>query len=98
MAGYTRNPAQLGQTMAHEGGHFLGLFHTTEAEGTAFDPLPDTPECATGADGNRDGIVDYNECKSGKGSENLMFWAAGDAAETVTGDQGFVVTRNPAVQ
>lgn len=98
MAGYTRNPTQLGQTMAHEGGHYLGLFHTTEAEGTAFDPLPDTPECATGADGNRDGIVDYNECKGGKGSENLMFWAAGADAEIVSGDQGFVVTRNPAVK
>ena len=98
MAGYTRNPSQLGQTMAHEGGHYLGLFHTTEAEGTAFDPLPDTPECQNSADGNRDGIVDYNECKGGKGSENLMFWAAGDSAEDVSGDQGFVVTRNPAVQ
>lgn len=97
MSGFRRNPVQTGQTMAHEGGHYLGLFHTTEAEGNAFDPLADTPECATSADRNNDGIVDYGEC-GGKGSENLMFWAAGDDAEVVTGDQRFVVSRNPAVQ
>lgn len=98
MAGFRRKPKQLAQTMAHEGGHFLGLFHTTEAEGNAFDPLPDTPECRTSADRNQDGIVDYQECLSGKGSENLMFWAAGDAAEVVSENQGFVVLRNPGVK
>jgi hypothetical protein len=30
---------------AHETGHFLGLFHPTEATGDAFDPLVDTPAC-----------------------------------------------------
>jgi len=40
-------PADIDTTMAHETGHFLGLFHTSEQ---AFfgpqihDPLPDTPE------------------------------------------------------
>lgn len=95
MSGFRRNPKQLAQTMAHEGGHFLGLFHTTEAEGTAFDPLNDTPECKT--DSNRDGVVAYNEC-SGRGAENLMFWAAGDNARDITNDQGFVVLRNPGVK
>ena len=98
MAGWRRNPTQLAQTMAHEGGHYLGLFHTTEAEGTAFDPLSDTPQCDNGFDRNSDGIVDYQECTSGRGAENLMFWAAGDDAETVTGNQGFVLLRNPAVK
>ena len=32
----------LAHVMAHEGGHFLGLFHTVEFFG-AEDPLPDTP-------------------------------------------------------
>jgi hypothetical protein len=31
---------------AHEAGHFLGLYHTTEQEGTSFDPLASTPTCA----------------------------------------------------
>ncbi|HZR07841.1 MAG TPA: hypothetical protein VFA79_04610 [Myxococcales bacterium] len=30
---------------AHETGHFLGLFHTTESSGSDFDPLVDTPKC-----------------------------------------------------
>jgi hypothetical protein len=97
MAGFRRNPQQLGLTMAHEGGHYLGLFHTTEAEGQAFDPLPDTPECGPGQDRDADGIVDNRECRSA-GASNLMFWAAGDDAEQVTGDQGFIVLRNPAIK
>lgn len=39
---------QLHQVVAHELGHYLGLFHTTENLGgfigPAHDPLPDTPE------------------------------------------------------
>jgi hypothetical protein len=40
---------------AHEIGHWLGLFHTTEMDGTFFDVLTDTPpclcfECAAAAD------------------------------------------------
>jgi hypothetical protein len=30
---------------AHEGGHYLGLFHTTEQDGEFFDPLTDTGKC-----------------------------------------------------
>ena len=98
MSGFRRNPRQLAQTMAHEGAHYLGLFHTTEAEGTAFDPLPDTPECGSDFDDNRDGIVEYGECGGGRGAENLMFWAAGAAAEGISEDQHFVLVRNPVVQ
>lgn len=97
MTGFRRNPVQLAQTMAHEGGHYLGLFHTTEAEGTAFDPLPDTPECDNGKDRNADGLVDNSEC-SAAGADNLMFWAAGDAAEKVSADQQFILLRNPAIR
>jgi hypothetical protein len=31
--------------IAHEAGHYLGLYHTTEGTGTLFDPLGDTPAC-----------------------------------------------------
>jgi len=42
-------PAEKDTTMAHEMGHFLGLFHTAEQSFGGFipavyDPLPDTPE------------------------------------------------------
>lgn len=36
----------MGQTMAHEIGHFLGLRHTSEHGGSAHDPITDTPECS----------------------------------------------------
>jgi len=31
--------------LAHEAGHFLGLYHVTEEYGAEFDPLLDTPTC-----------------------------------------------------
>jgi hypothetical protein len=30
---------------AHEAGHFLGMFHTTEVSGAEFDPITDTAKC-----------------------------------------------------
>lgn len=30
---------------AHEGGHWMGLYHTTEAIGGMYDPLSDTARC-----------------------------------------------------
>jgi len=30
---------------AHEGGHYMGLYHTTEAFGNFFDPIADTGKC-----------------------------------------------------
>ncbi len=36
----------LAYVAAHETGHWLGLYHTTEFDGTVFDPLSDTPTCA----------------------------------------------------
>jgi len=35
-----------GLTILHEGGHFIGLNHTTEFYGGLADPLSDTPKCA----------------------------------------------------
>jgi hypothetical protein len=90
-------PDQVGLILAHEGAHFLGLFHTSEKAGDQHDPLSDTPQC--GADSNTDGngILDREEC-AGKGAENVMFWAPDTSSTTMTGDQGWVLRRNPAVR
>lgn len=41
-------PDVVGETVAHEASHALGLFHTTESLGAStedFDPITDTPQC-----------------------------------------------------
>jgi hypothetical protein len=63
----------LGSVLVHETGHFLGLFHATELDGTVLDPFADTPACGPERDGNRDGVLEYGECR-GAGAENAMFW------------------------
>jgi hypothetical protein len=90
---------EIALTWAHEGGHCLGLFHTTELGGTAFDPLPDTPQCVRAQrDANGDKILQPGECK-GFGADNLMFWTGGMGANsTLTPNQGFVLLRNPSVR
>ena len=87
-----------GATMAHEGSHYLGLFHTTERTGLQFDPISDTPECPRGVfDGNGDRIVSASECR-GQDGPNLMFWAAGNyVQEVVTGGQLGVLNRHPFI-
>lgn len=49
----------LGETMAHEAGHYLGLFHPVQLNGaaTTFDPLADTPECTSIAECNAVGLT-----------------------------------------
>jgi len=93
----------LGETAAHELGHMLGLFHTTEAEGDEFDILSDTPECARSSqDNDSDGIVTAEEC-DGFGGDNLMFWrpwspasrAAGKKQETLSSHQQYVLKYSP---
>ena len=37
---------EVAYIVAHETGHYLGLYHVTEAVGTLFDPVVDTPTCA----------------------------------------------------
>lgn len=85
---------QLALRMAHQAGHFLGLSHTSEEAGDAFDPLFDTPECVD-ADGN--GRADTAEC-AGKGAENLMWWGADSDSREVSPDQAWVVQRSAAVR
>lgn len=94
ISGVLDRPTLLGQVMAHEGGHYLGLFHTSEATGTTHDPLPDTVQCSSSRDSNWDGYVSPEEC-AGSGADNFMFWAASGTARGTSAEQGRVVRRNP---
>ncbi len=73
-----------GIVLAHEVGHYLGLFHTSEQYGMGFDPLPDTAQCSRGNFPNR--CPDLG---------NLMFPIASIHHTTVTEDQAWVIRVNP---
>lgn len=85
--------SDMARLMAHEGGHFLGLYHTNEKDGSGWDPIDDTPTCN---DSNGDGTLSSSEC-GGSGAENLMWWASSDSATELSSDQGWVVRRSAAV-
>jgi len=74
-----------GIVFAHEVGHYLGLFHTTEQGQTSFDPLEDTPRCARGT-------RFPNNCPD---LNNLIFPLAGIDHTGVTANQSFVIQVNP---
>jgi len=82
------------ETMAHEGCHQLGLFHTSERDGEDHDPLTDTPECSN--DLNGDGFVSANECSSA-GASNLMFWTVTGSAY-LSPEQRQVIRSNPQLR
>lgn len=99
----------LGNTMAHEAGHFLGLFHVNERQGyeagstnilRARDPIRDTPYCSRSMAGI-DGLVDISECLgtgfTNSGARNLMFWAGDGVTDQsqLTGEQGWLLRNNP---
>ncbi|MCW7467689.1 M43 family zinc metalloprotease [Leptospira levettii] len=98
----------LGETLSHEAGHFLGLWHVTEAYGDSGsiadrDPLRDTPTCHISNDINFNGIIDLNECLGGSGTNsggrNMMFWsgAVGFTQGEITAEQGWILRLNPLV-
>ena len=95
VSGNTLDSQLLGETAAHEMGHQLGLFHTTESGGTVFDILTDTAEC-------RNGNISAEECV-GYGAENVMFWtawntssrSAGKKQETLSSHQQHVLKYSP---
>jgi hypothetical protein len=84
-SGTTLDSQLLGETAAHEMGHQLGLFHTTESGGTQFDILSDTLECQKSTqDNNSDWKVSAEECE-GYGGENVMFWTSWSSSSRSAG-------------
>jgi len=94
-SGTTLDSQLLGETAAHEMGHQLGLFHTTESGGTVFDILTDTAEC-------RKEDITAEDCE-GYGGDNVMFWtawntssrSAGKKQETLSSHQQHVLKYSP---
>jgi len=80
---------EIAYISAHEGGHYMGLYHTSEALGNYFDPLSDTAQCQCST-----ACLDADQvqlCSTGQlymtadlcsqpgstqcgGADNLMFW------------------------
>jgi hypothetical protein len=105
-------PDKVAYIAAHETGHFLGLFHTTEQEGADFDPISDTAKCpcttcATTAERAQCGtgnppLITNDRCLSSPcgGGDNLMFWflQAGTSRGTISPHQAQVMKLNPLLQ
>ena len=65
-----------GETLAHEVGHYLGLFHPVESTYELWDALDDTPKCTT-----------ESQCEDDLGA-NLMFpWPVCGATACVSQDE-----------
>lgn len=86
---------QLPTVIVHEIGHFMGLFHTSEIDGSVSEPLTDTPECRADRDADGDGLLLPMEC-AGAGVNNVMFWAG--QSTDLTPQQGEIMRRALFVQ
>ena len=106
VSGTTLDSQLLGETAAHEMGHQLGLFHTTEQGGTEFDIISDTAECVKNSrDNDSNGQMSAEEC-DGYGANNIMFWtswstasrSAGKKQEVLCSHQQHVLKYSPLAQ
>jgi hypothetical protein len=87
---------EIAYITAHEGGHWMGLYHTTEQLGDAFDPIADTAKCpcdscvpqasrsqCSNFDPTVPPVVNGANCTKSSscgGGDNLMFWLLDNAS------------------
>ncbi len=85
----------LGETLAHEIGHQVGLFHIIDPDGTT-DALSDTEACTMSADTDGDEYLTADECLD-YGGRNLMFHSEGTniRQRTLTPQQADVLRSSP---
>lgn len=88
-ANSTNAAAIWGVTLAHEIGHFLGLWHTDEHDGALHDVIDDTPVCD-----KKDVKLTPDTCPIQ--AKYVMFWSP--TGTTVTSGQAKVVRRSPALR
>ncbi len=79
-----------GVVIAHEIGHFLGLWHTDEKAGGQHDTVDDTPPC------NLDESIEKTKETCPVQAKYLMFWAP--AATSLTLGQAKVARLSPALR
>jgi len=94
---------------AHEAGHYLGLYHPTEGDGSSFDPIADTPHCECSSHCG----LSPATCKSNGlpatrcagpdarcgGGPNLMFWLISQvSAGYLSPDQANLVRSSPVLR
>jgi hypothetical protein len=93
---------RMAYVAAHEIGHWLGLYHTTEGDGAFFDPVSDTARCLDRCARNFSALTNGRCVLGGNcgGGRNLMFWLLDPTHSTgeLSPHQGQIVRLNPAVR
>ena len=81
------------QTITHEIGHLVGLFHTTEKTGRQFDPLDDTPKCDEPIY-----QASVETCDESQGVKNIMFWQYDSNQNQLSPSQVHIFKYSPIAQ